>query len=59
MGKREIKVEEITQALAKGTGDEEVGVHRRTEGPVHQENQRMTQTLSEAVTPSQYHRTEL
>jgi hypothetical protein len=32
---REVMVEEITQALPKGTGDEEVGVDRRTQGPVH------------------------
>jgi hypothetical protein len=55
---REVMVEEITQAMAKGTGDDEVGVDRRTQGPIHQDNQRLTQTLSEAVTPSQYHRTE-
>jgi hypothetical protein len=29
---REIMVEEITQALAKGTGYEEVGLDRRTQG---------------------------
>jgi hypothetical protein len=46
---REIMVEEITQALAKGTGDEEDGVDRRTQGPVRQENQRLTQTLSEVL----------
>jgi hypothetical protein len=34
-GEEEITVEEITQALAKGTGEEEVGVDRRTQGPVH------------------------
>jgi hypothetical protein len=35
MGRREIMMEEITQALARGTGDKEVGVHRRTPGSVH------------------------
>jgi hypothetical protein len=55
----EIKMEEITQALAKGTGDEEVGVGRKTQGLVHQENQRLKQKLSEAVTPPQYQKTEL
>jgi hypothetical protein len=59
MGRREITVEEITQALAKGPGDEEVGLGRKTQGPVHQENQRLIQTLLVAVTPSQYQRTEL
>jgi hypothetical protein len=51
-------VEEIKQALAKGTGDEKVGVDR-TQDPVYQENQTLTQTLSEAITPSQYQRTDL
>jgi hypothetical protein len=55
----EIKMEEITQALAKGTGDEEVGVGRKTQGLVHQENQRLKQKLSEAVIPPQYQKTEL
>jgi hypothetical protein len=32
MGRREIMVREITQALTKGTGDEEVSVGRRTQG---------------------------
>jgi hypothetical protein len=59
MERREITLEEITQALANGTDDEEVGVNRRTQGPVHQENTRLTQKLSEAVTPSQYQGTEL
>jgi hypothetical protein len=58
MRRREIMVEEIKQALGKRTGDEKVGVDR-TQGPVYQENQRLTQTLSEAITPSQYQRTEL
>jgi hypothetical protein len=44
--RNKITVEEIKQALAKGTGYEEVGVDR-TQGPVYQENQRLTQTLSE------------
>jgi hypothetical protein len=44
--RNQITVEEIKQALAKGTGYEEVGVDR-TQGPVYQENQRLTQTLSE------------
>jgi hypothetical protein len=32
MGRREIMVKEITQALDTGTGDEEVSVGRRTQG---------------------------
>jgi hypothetical protein len=52
MERREIMVEEITQALAKGSVDAEVDVDRRTQGLVHQENQRLTQTLSGALTPS-------
>jgi hypothetical protein len=32
MGRREITVEEITQALTKRTGDEEVGVDKGCQG---------------------------